>query len=180
VEATEPVTVDVPDDDPEDDEPEDEPEDPEPEPLPPEPLPAAVEVEPVLTFEVLPVLLGATALVEPEASVLEVEVWYPKRSTSAERLLSNHRVMRLMKSPREGLEMELVGWQAGVGEGASDQLGPVLGPADVHVPFGDVGDPVAQRDEVVHLLHGADAVPEPGARRPAMSREVEDVESSLP
>jgi hypothetical protein len=108
VEATAPVTVEVPDEEAADDEVPDDDEPDDPDPLPPEPLPAAVEVEPVLTFELLPELLGATALLEPAASVLEVEVWYPKRSTSADRLLRSHRVIRLMRSPLEGLEMELV------------------------------------------------------------------------
>src|SRR3954452_23414655 len=132
VEATDPVTVEVAE------EAAPEARAPDPEPLPPEPLPDAVEVDPVPTFDVPP-LTGAAEL-DPAASVLEVEVWYPKRSTTAERLLRNHRVMRLMRSPREGLEMEPAGRQTGVGQGAVHEGGPVLRAAQEHVPLGDVGD----------------------------------------
>src|SRR3954454_3405122 len=95
VDATVPVTVEV-EEDPDDP---DEPDDPDDPDEPEEP------VDPVVTLELL---LEAGGLVAAEASVADVEVWYPKRSTTADRLLRNQRVMRFMRSPLEGLEMELV------------------------------------------------------------------------
>src|SRR3954447_10331329 len=72
VDATAPVTVVVADDldEPEDPEESDDPEEPE---------------DPVLTLEVL----DSGGLVDAEAIVAEVEVWYPNRSTTADRLLRN-------------------------------------------------------------------------------------------
>src|SRR3954447_10201243 len=84
--------------------------------------------------------------------------------------------MRLMRSPGKGLEVEPVLGEAGVGQGAADQVGPALGPADVDVALGDVRDPVAQSGEVVGAAY---AVTEPGAGVAATARQAEVLEPLL-
>jgi hypothetical protein len=115
-------------------------------PDPPDPLPPADAAEPPSPVE--PVGLLATpdtiAVWDVAPVTPEVEVWYPKSSTSTDTVLANHKMMRLIVlSPREGLEMELPGRESGRRQVTPDEVGPVLGPADEHVTLGQVGDPEA-------------------------------------
>jgi hypothetical protein len=166
VDATEPVTVFVPLLVPAEPLLEEEDED-EPLDVPPPEVPEEVPAEPVVpdTIEV-----GALAV------VVALEASYPKRRTTTDRVLRSQNVMRFMGSPREGLEMEPVLGEAGGGQGGADQVGPVLGAADVDVAVGDVGDPVQEGGQVVDRPH---AVAEPRVRAAAMSRERQHPEPLL-
>src|SRR4051794_36910667 len=85
----------------------------------------------------------------------------------------NHITIRLIRSPSEGLDVQLLGGQAGSLCGAADALGPRLGAADVDVTLGKVRDPVPQRSEVVDALEtGA----EPRARGPPVPGKRYDVQ----
>lgn len=142
VEATDPVTDVVPD--------ELEPEDPDvvPDEVWPD-VPALPEVP------LLRLLIGGFDSIDVVAVVAgpEVEVLYPNSSTTMDTVLSTHRAMRLMRSPRKGLEMEAVRRQAGCDQGVLDELGPGSGAAHVHVAFGRVGDPVQERVEVTDTTY---------------------------
>src|SRR4051812_42936552 len=85
--------------------------------------------------------------------------------------------MRLMRSPREGLEMELVRGESGRHQAAPYRVGPGFGAAHVDVAVGDVRDP---EEEGAHVVGRADAVPEPRARGAAVSGEPEHLEAALP
>src|SRR3954465_11329796 len=84
--------------------------------------------------------------------------------------------MRLMRSPREGLEMDLVRGESGRRQTAPYGGGPAFGTAHVDVAVDDVGDPV---EEGAHVVGPTDPLAEPGARVPTVSGQPEHLEAAF-
>src|SRR3954449_4847865 len=95
-------------------------------------------------------------------------------------VLSTNRAMRLIGSPRKGLEMDLGRGEAGGQERSPDQRGPWFRAAQVHVTLGHVRDPVPQGTEVVYAAHVlAHAVTQPGVRAAAAAGEAHHLQPAL-
>src|SRR4051794_7418834 len=89
----------------------------------------------------------------------------------------NHITIRLITSPSESLDVELLGGQAGSLGGTAHALDPGLGAADVDVAVGQVGDPVLQGGQVVDPVQPG---PEPGVTGATVTGQGYDAQPALP
>src|SRR5829696_6983889 len=88
----------------------------------------------------------------------------------------NHITIRLTGSPSKGLDVELLGREAGGGSGTTDAGNPRFRSADVDVAFDKIRDPVPQSGQLVDPVQtGA----QPGVGGPASTRQVDQLQPAL-
>src|SRR4051794_4104351 len=88
----------------------------------------------------------------------------------------NHITIRLITSPSESLDVELLGREAGSLGGTAHALDPRLGATDVDVAVGQVGDPVLHGGQVVDPVEPG---PEPGVTGAPVTGQRYDAQPTL-